>query len=128
VAVNVDDLIIPQGELSGDMFPGEDLTLTVGAWLTQGAAAVTAFPETVQDRALTHYVYGRAYRSIARRMALQPNSAQAEGISETIGADRIRYFDGLATAHEEAYEALRLQPPKVATRPRTQAVSNRIHF
>lgn len=131
MAVTPVDLISPVGELSRDMFPDLeiDLEATVGVWILQAQEAATTYDLTVVDQAVKAWVYSRAYRAVSRRLALEPDSASAEGISQTIGENRIRYFERLASQYEEEFVRLGVVPeePEPSFRG-TRSVKTQVYF
>jgi hypothetical protein len=108
------DLIYPAGKLQKAWFSptvSETLEAVVGEWLDLAATEVAALDDDdLEDAAATHYIYWRAYESIALRIAGAPQSEQSgggQGFSRTWKLpDQIDYWQGKADVEKAQFDAL----------------------
>jgi hypothetical protein len=108
------ELIYPAGKLQRSWFsPGltETLETAVGEWLDLAATEVAALDDDdLEDAAARHYIYWRAYESIALRIAGAPQSEQSgggQGFSRTWKLpEQIDYWQGKADAEKAQFDAL----------------------
>lgn len=63
------DFVQPDGELSGYLFPENDIDNLLAGWLAKAAEQVVNVPTASQNDAAQAYVYHRAYQHISLRMA-----------------------------------------------------------
>lgn len=108
VTLITDDLTLPNGELSTDLFPDNCETLLVG-WLQQAAAKVEAsegITTAEQNEAAAAWVYYRAYTAVADRMAQEAESITVGPRTERTGANRFKYFMDRANYWLGVYQAL----------------------
>lgn len=95
------DLIFPVGDLQPALFPGVNLETLVSTWL------LDAGRRTEQDDPARHWVYHKAYESVANRLAATPSTeTYFNETSRSIGADRVKYFQDKAAQHLSEYNRL----------------------
>lgn len=63
------DFVQPDGELSGYLFPENNMDDLLAGWLAKAAELVVNVPTASQNDAAQAYVYHRAYQHISLRMA-----------------------------------------------------------
>jgi hypothetical protein len=76
------DLLQPDGELSSDLFPGEQpdaLAERLAAYLDQAYATTADLNATLADRAAAAFAYARAWGAVFMRLNAQPVTASFEG-------------------------------------------------
>ncbi|MCC6457275.1 MAG: hypothetical protein IT328_20140 [Caldilineaceae bacterium] len=122
MAVTSNDLIYPKGKLQSTMFRGENLATLADAWLDQAATKVVDVAEEDKDAAATHWVYYRAYSTIAERIGVNPSRTSFGGNSgggvestEDWGQNRADYWEKKAAAELAEFE--RLLPPDSPATP-----------
>lgn len=95
-------LIYPNGELQPAMFPDRDIEANIQTWLTEATA------KTSGEDAQRHWVYYRAFSTVATRLALTPTSETgfSGDASRTIGKERLDFFQTQANAHLNEYNRL----------------------
>ena len=99
--------IHPAGELMEVSFPDGDLLESLLQWITNASIQVVPLSESIQEMAATQLVYGMAYRAIAARVANQPNETKSfNDVTESWGADRIRFWESRAEAKFAAFEQI----------------------
>lgn len=107
-------LIYPVGKLQRGWFnptTADALETVVVEWLDLASAAVAALDDDdLEDAAARHYVYWRAYESIAQRIAGVPASEQSgggNGFSRSWKVpEQIDYWQRLANAEKATFDAL----------------------
>lgn len=111
MALTPADFIHPIGTLQPAMFPGENLTTLVQAWINQGMTKVAHLDVSIQDTVATHWVYYRAYSTIAERIASQPSSHSmggnsGGGVETTVnwGQNRADYWETKAAKALKDFE------------------------
>ena len=102
MALTIDDLVYPNGELQGSMFPDGDVDTVAVIWL---AEAVAKTADTVAQK---HWVYYRAYTAIANRIASMPTSQSTNQGSHSVswGSDRVTAFRQAASDNVSEYSRL----------------------
>lgn len=129
MALEPADLIEPKGRLQESLFPGEDMLALVTGWLTKAAAKATLAGNFI-DAATEAYAYYLAYSHVADRLAGQPNSVSVDSaaqVQQSIGQDRISYFQKLAQKYLDEYESYFPGPANIE-KPRSGFVRNRAVF
>lgn len=114
VTLDAADLIYPTGRLQAAWFSPtttQSLTAVVTEWLDLAAGLVTALDDDdLENAAARHYVYWRAYESIALRIAGVPASEQSgggQGFSRSWKVpEQIEYWQRLAAAEKATFDAL----------------------
>lgn len=113
MALIANDVIYPDGDLLPSMFPDGDIQLAVSAWLADAAGRTTV------ELAQRHWVYYRAYSTLANRIAATPSSDSGFNASRTVswGGDRITAFEQKAAKHLAEYSRLSGDDSMSSTRP-----------
>lgn len=124
------DFIAPAGLLEpgtwAETDPGGSTTTRLEAWLAAGELAASNVESGSLDRAITAYVYGKAYRTLANRLAETPSTARQEDISHQISAGQISYFRQLAEKYEAEFQTyLPVDDLPPATPPASYGVPNK---
>ena len=117
------DLIYPSGLIKPELLPSDVLIRgpsdtgpgVVEVWLQAAQAA------TQSEAAQRAYVYGRAYRAVADRLALEYNSETMGRKSRSRAEYQIRHFKALATEQEGLFERLQSSPEQTSIKPRNGA-------
>ena len=120
MAVTAADLKLPKGELQPAWFPDGDLDTSIAAWIAAVDLGSIAAGED-QDRATTAYVYSRAYRTVAGRLASTPTTEKTNDLTTTIDAARVKFFTDMADSWQTAYQAILAEAPIVQTEPASSA-------
>jgi hypothetical protein len=124
---NLEFYIVPSGLLDPAYFPGQTLNALIMGWLTQASADMVGQSPVNRSLALQNYVYYRGFETIATRLALEPNSASAAGVSRTISTEQINHFKRLSQNYYDDY--LRSLGQASRYRPATSAyVPQRLVF
>lgn len=129
MALEPADLIEPEGRLQAALFPGEDMLALITGWLAR-AAAKAALAGNFIDAATEAYTYHLAYSHVADRLAALPNSVSVDSaaqVQQSIGQDRISYFQKLAQKYLDEYESY-FPGPANAEKPRSGYVRNKAVF
>lgn len=101
MALAVNDLIYPSGDLLPSMFPDNDIVPAVTVWLHESV------DRTGDLTAQRSWIYYRAYTAVANRIAATPNNENSFGTHSTSwGSDRIQAFRDLAAANLAEYTRL----------------------
>jgi hypothetical protein len=120
MALEASSFIAPTGELEPDTWPegspGGDTVARLEAWITEAVTRTSGLAAAQRDAAGSHYVYGRAYRAMASRLAAIPSSASQAGLSHTISAGQIAYWEREAQRHEGLLEEFLAAPEEPITR------------
>lgn len=116
--------IHPLGELQANMFPSETLATLVDAWIADGATKVTGVAASEQDTATSHWVYHRAYATVAKRIAASPSSTSfgggsGGGVESTInwGQNKADYWEQLAKKELDSFHYYVPEVPPSNSRP-----------
>lgn len=103
------DFVHPTGELTQLLFPGEDLTVLVNAWLTDANGRVASITDTARrDDATRAWVYHRGYTAVANRVTGTPNEERSfdaqrgwtdnKGVEwRKLAEEKLLLFNALAT-------------------------------
>ena len=121
MAVTAADLKLPKGELQPAWFPDGDLDTSIAAWIAAVDLGSIAAGED-QDRATTAYVYSRAYRTVAGRLASTPTTEKTNDLTTTIDAARVKFFTDMADRWETVYRGILAETPIVQTEPASSSV------
>lgn len=109
-----DDLVQPAGELSDVLFPDGNIGELVAGWLRDAKTKVANVAETEQDGAAAAWVYYRAYRHVADRMASAPSHMIAGPRTEDFDFNQRKYFAERADYWLDIYYSLNLTVPQAA--------------
>lgn len=122
MALEVETFLAPTGELEPDTWPssssGGDTAARLAVWIGEAQERTASLSSVQQDAAGRHYVYAKAYRAMASRLAAVPSSASQAGISHSISAKQIDYWNALAQSHEAQLEEYLTAPDQPTGRPR----------
>jgi hypothetical protein len=123
------DFIAPTGQIEPGTWPtgdaGGDTTARLEAWIAAAEAATANVESGSLEKAISAYVYGKAFRAMAQRLAEAPSTARQEDISHQISQGQITYFRQLAEQYEAeflGYLPVADLPP--STPPTSYGVSN----
>lgn len=112
MALSAENFLYPTGEITSQMFPdvkasGSDtladaLEDLIQEWVDEAAL------KTTNDAAGEHWVYYRAYSTVASRLASTPSqeSFHSGQVVRSWGKQNIEYFQSLANYHRDAYDEL----------------------
>lgn len=138
MAVTSADLITPSGLIDFKMFPGEDrnqLTARLDQYIANGEGdqRVTVMPADAQDAPVTAFAYYQAFRDVAIRMALEPQTltVQDKG-SHGYGSDQRKIITDLRDKYLGDFESLvtvsagTTAPPPIT--PGTRSVSTDVRW
>jgi hypothetical protein len=99
MALTTADFIHPTGELTADLYPGDELDVNVAAWLAQ---AVGLTDDEAKQR---HWVLYRAYGTVANRFHAGLASESKGPASAARSDGQFRFWAGKAMDHLRAYHA-----------------------
>lgn len=112
MALTAENFLYPTGEITSQMFPdvkasGSDTLADALEDLIQGWV-MEAATKTTSDEAGAHWVYYRAYSTVATRLASTPSqeSFHSGQVVRAWGKQNIEYFQNLANYHRDAYDEL----------------------
>jgi hypothetical protein len=109
------------GDIEPDTWPtgssGGSTTERLDAWIAEAVVRTSGISAAERDAAGRHYVYAKAYRAMASRMASIPSSASQAGISHTISPTQIAYWERLAHQHEAKFEEFLVAPERPPSTP-----------
>jgi hypothetical protein len=138
MAITPDDLFSPVGIIDPKMFPGEDrnqIAARLEGYIDNGAndPRVMALPDASQDGAVVPFVYYQAFRDIAIRMALEPQTmtVQDKG-SHGYGSDQRKLITDLRDKYLSDFEGLVVVNTSAASpapiTPGTRSVSTDVRW
>ena len=98
------DFVQPDGELSGYLFPENNMDDLLAGWLAKAAELVVNVPTASQNDAAEAWVYYRAYTLVADRLSLSPATIMVDGqVTRTTAADQRKYFADRAKVWLDLY-------------------------
>jgi hypothetical protein len=127
VSLTSDDLIQPTGELTAVLFPGDDLIALVIGWLMQATDKVEAsagIDASDHNDAAAAWVYYRAGKHIAHRLAASPASRRLGPASQSMDADQRSYWLKYAAAKLAEYGSYDTVAPVVRASGHSMPVPN----
>jgi hypothetical protein len=95
-----DEYLQPRGLLDTAYFLGVDAVAMINGWSSTAYKEVQLYGANSTDLAIMNYVYWRGFSYIADRLAMEPDSLSAAGISRSIGQGRVDYFRKMAKNYE----------------------------
>jgi hypothetical protein len=122
MAVTVQQLVAPRGELEPALFPAGDLMERVSVCILEGYEKAADLTEN-QDAAVAAYVHYRIYTAVARRLAVEPERAEVDDLARTYNVKQASTFQALADRFKAEFDSYiptaAAQPTK--SRPRGSA-------
>jgi hypothetical protein len=99
------DFIAPAGELTPGLFPGENLTTLVSAWLVDAVAL------TDDEARQRHWVLHRAYVTVSHRFHVGLASESKGPVSASRSEAQFKYWAALADRHLRGFSGASMYRP-----------------
>lgn len=104
------DFIFPVGKIEPSFFPDvADLGTVLQPWVDEATSKVATVDPGLQEAAAKDWVYYRAFDALANRLAMEPDQADADGVSQQISISRVEFFRKLAAEHKADFDTAAAQ-------------------